>query len=82
MKNEKQKKRRSNQKVMKKEAQILKFMRESRNLSMRRAGALLNLSDSTITHILNGRADLHPKIILKPLANLWLQLRSIYLYAK
>jgi len=65
MKNEKKKKRRCNQKVMTKEALVLKFMRESRHLSMRRAGALLNLSDSTISHLENGRADLHPKITMK-----------------
>jgi transcriptional regulator with XRE-family HTH domain len=71
MKNEKEveikmiKKRRCNHKVMTKEASILKFMRESRSLSMRRAGNLLGVSDSTISHLENGRADLHPEIVVK-----------------
>ena len=59
------KKRRCNHKVMTKEASLLKFMRESRNLSMRRAGDLLDVSDSTISHLENGRADLHPEIVTK-----------------
>lgn len=63
------KKRRCNHKVMTKEASILKFMRESRNLSMRRAGNLLGVSDSTISHLENGRADLHPEIVTRLLTN-------------
>lgn len=59
------KKRRCNHKMMTKEANILKFMRESRKLSMRKAGALLGVSDSTISHIENGRADLRPEITLR-----------------
>lgn len=61
----KMKKRRCNEKVMTKEASILKFMRESRKLSMIRAGHLLGVSDSTISHIENGRADLNPEIVMK-----------------
>jgi len=63
MEKKKIKKRRCNHKVMTKEACVLKFMRESRHLSMRRAGDLLGTSDSTISHLENGRADLHPKNI-------------------
>lgn len=59
------KKRRCNHKVMTKEASILKFMRESRKLSMRNAGSLLGVSDSMISHIENGRADLRPEITLR-----------------
>jgi transcriptional regulator with XRE-family HTH domain len=59
------KKRRCNHKVMTKEASVLKFMRESRNLSMRRAGNLLGVSDSTISHLENGRADLQAEIVTK-----------------
>lgn len=59
------KKRRCNHRLMTKEASVLKFMRESKNLSMRRAGSLLGVSDSTISHIENGRADLRPEITLK-----------------
>lgn len=63
------KKRRCNHKVMTKEASVLKFMRESRNLSMRRAGDLLGVSDSTISHLENGRADLQPEIVTRLLFN-------------
>lgn len=63
------KKRRCNHKVMTKEASVLKFMRESRNLSMRRAGDLLGVSDSTISHLENGRADLQPEIVSRLLLN-------------
>lgn len=61
----KTKKRRCNHKVVTKEATVLKIMRESRNLSMRKAGALIGVSDSTISHLEHGRADLYPKIIVK-----------------
>lgn len=63
--NKKIKQRRCNHKVATKEATVLKIMRESRNLSMRRAGILIGFSDSTISHLEHGRADLHPKIIVK-----------------
>ena len=63
------KQRRCNHKVMTKEASVLKFMRESRNLSMRRAGDLLGVSDSTISHLENGRADLQPEIVTRLLQN-------------
>ena len=48
-----------------KEALILKFMRESRNLSMRRAGNLFGVSDSAVSHLENRRANLHPEIVMK-----------------
>lgn len=59
------KQRRCNHKVMTKEASALKFMRESRSLSLRRAGNLLGVSDSTISHLENGRADLQTEIVMK-----------------
>jgi transcriptional regulator with XRE-family HTH domain len=61
----KKKKRRSDTKVMTKEGRILKFLRESRNLSMRKAGRLLGKSDAVINHAENGRLDLTPQLILK-----------------
>jgi transcriptional regulator with XRE-family HTH domain len=59
------KKRRCNHKVVTKEASVLRIMRESRNLSMRRAGILIGVSASTISHLEHGRADLYPKINVK-----------------
>jgi transcriptional regulator with XRE-family HTH domain len=41
-----------------KEATIIRFMRMSRRISMRQAAELLNLSDSLISHIEQGRQDL------------------------
>lgn len=61
----KKKNRRCNYKRMSKEAIVLKYFRESRHLSMRRAGALLGLSEATINHTENGRKDLSPEFILK-----------------
>jgi plasmid maintenance system antidote protein VapI len=65
MKKTKPKKRRSDSKVMTKEASVLKIMRETRKLSMRRAATLIGVSDSFINHAENGRLDLTPAIILK-----------------
>ncbi|QDK42738.1 hypothetical protein DOM21_15020 [Bacteriovorax stolpii] len=66
----KKKKRRCNHKLMTKEAVTLKFLRESRNLSMRRVGKLIGVSDSTISHLENGRADIRPELVMK-LLNLY-----------
>lgn len=57
--------RRSDTKVVTKEGRLLKFLRESRNLSMRNAGRLLGKSDAIINHAENGRLDLTPQLILK-----------------
>jgi hypothetical protein len=46
MKKTKPKKRRSDSKVMTQEARVLKIMRETRKLSMRRAATLIGVSDS------------------------------------
>jgi hypothetical protein len=51
MKIVKKKKRRSDTKVLTKEGRLLKFLRESRNLSMRNAGRLLGKSDAIINHV-------------------------------
>ncbi len=59
----KKKKRRSDSKVMTKEASLLKFMRESRNLSMRRVAPILGVSEATVNHSENGRRDLDEKMI-------------------
>lgn len=61
----KKKTRRSDTKVMTKDARTLKFLRESRNLSMRQAGRLIGKSDAIINHAENGRLDLTPQLILK-----------------
>lgn len=66
----KKKKRRCNYKLLTKEAMTLKFLRESRNLSMRRVGKLIGVSDSTISHLENGRADIRPEIVIQ-LLNLY-----------
>ncbi len=61
----KAKNRRSDVKVMTKEAKVLKFLRESRRLSMRKAGRVIGASDAYVSHCEHGRIDLTPKIILK-----------------
>jgi transcriptional regulator with XRE-family HTH domain len=62
-KTKKKKKRRSDTKVMSKEASLLKFMRESRHLSMRRVAPILGVSEATVNHSENGRRDLDEKLI-------------------
>jgi transcriptional regulator with XRE-family HTH domain len=61
----KKKIRRSDSKIMTKEASVLKYLRESRKLSMRKAARITGLSEAKINHAENGRCDLAPKIILK-----------------
>lgn len=65
MKIKKKKNRRSDVKVMTKEARVLKFLRESRRLSMRKAGSILGTSDAFVNHSEHGRIDLTPSIILR-----------------
>lgn len=45
------KRRRSDTKVVTKEGRLLKFLRESRNLSMRQAGRLIGKSDAIINQV-------------------------------
>lgn len=74
------KKRRSDKKVMTKEASLLKFMRESRHLSMRRVAPILGLSEATVNHSENGRRDLDPALIkrfLKVYGYTWVQFQQM-----
>ena len=59
----KKKIRRSDKNIMTKEASLLKFMRESRHLSMRRVAPILGLSEATVNHSENGRRDIDEKLI-------------------
>ena len=59
----KKKKRRSDEKIMTKEASLLKYMRESRHLSMRRVAPILGVSEATVNHSENGRRDIDEKLI-------------------
>lgn len=61
----KEKIRRSNIKKITKECRILKFMRESRGLSMRKAAKIIGTSDATINHLENGRMGLTDRWIFK-----------------
>ncbi len=61
----KKKKRRSAQKIMSKEAQVLKYLRESRKLSMTKAAKIVGVSEAKVNHAENGRMDLNPTWILK-----------------
>jgi|GEM_PF-428503 len=63
--NRKKKYRRSDTKVITQEAKVLKFLRESRRLSMRRAGRILGTSDTFVSHCEHGRIDLNPSIVTK-----------------
>lgn len=54
---------RSNQKIQTTHSKILRFMRISRNYSMRRAGKEIGLSGTTVNHVENGRMDLNDKLI-------------------
>ena len=74
------KKRRSDNKVMTKEASLLKFMRESRHLSMRRVAPILGLSEATVNHSENGRRDLDEALIkrfLKVYGYTWEQFQQM-----
>jgi transcriptional regulator with XRE-family HTH domain len=74
------KKRRSDKKVMTKEASLLKFMRESRHLSMRRVAPILGLSEATVNHSENGRRDLDEALIkrfLKVYGYTWEQFQQM-----
>lgn len=61
----KKKNRRSDHKIVTKEGKVLKYLRESRKLSMRSAGRILGTSDALINHSENGRIDLTPTLIMK-----------------
>lgn len=61
----KKKNRRSDHRILTKEGRVLKFLRESRKLSMRSAGRIIGTSDALINHSENGRLDLTPALIMK-----------------
>ncbi len=63
MKVRKKKSRRCDTKTMTKEATLLKFLRESRQISIRKAARLVGTSSSTVNHTENGRRDLSSAII-------------------
>lgn len=65
VKTRKKKTRRSDIKVMSKEASVLKYLREARKLSIRSAAKVIGVSDTKINHAENGRCDLNPGLILK-----------------
>ena len=65
MKTKKKKTRRSDTKIMTKEAAVLKYLREARKLSIRNAAKVIGVSDTKINHAENGRCDLNPGLILK-----------------
>jgi transcriptional regulator with XRE-family HTH domain len=60
----KKKSRRCDLKVETKEGRLLKYLRESRNLSVRAVGRIMGISESTVCHSENGRRDLNKKIII------------------
>ncbi|MBT7611570.1 MAG: helix-turn-helix transcriptional regulator [Bacteriovoracaceae bacterium] len=63
LKTKKKKNRRSDKKIMTKEASLLKYMRESRHLSMRRVAPIIGCSEATVNHSENGRRDIDEKLI-------------------
>jgi len=54
----KKKIRRSDIKTITRESQVLKFLRESRRLSLRKAGRIIGVSEATVNHLENGRMDI------------------------
>lgn len=65
MKAKKKKTRRSDTKVVTEEARLLAYLRESRNLSMRKAADLIGVSSAVVNHVENGRMDVTPSLTLK-----------------
>ena len=64
----KKKNRRCDRKEMTKEAEVLKYLRESRRLSMRDVAKIVGRSPAIINHAENGRMDLRPEFIFKLLS--------------
>lgn len=65
MKMKKVKTRRSDTKLVTKEGTLLKYLRESRSLSMRKAASVIGVSEATINHSENGRKDLTDELITR-----------------
>ena len=61
----KKKNRRSDVRIMSKEAMVLKHLRESKKLSVRKAAFKIGISDTKLSHSEHGRCDLNPRLILK-----------------
>ena len=61
----KKKFRRSDTKILTKEGRLLAYLRESRNLSMRKTADMIKVSCSMISHAENGRMDVSHTLILK-----------------
>ena len=65
MQTKKRKYRRSDDKVITKEAGVLKYLRETRKLSLRKVGLIIEKSGTWVSHIEHGRIDLDPKKSLR-----------------
>ncbi len=65
MTTKKKKTRRCDKKSVTEESILLKHLRESRHLSIRRAAKLIGTSSSTVNHTENGRRDLTTGIIMQ-----------------
>ncbi len=63
METQKKKSRRCDMKVETREGRLLKYLRESRHLSVRGVGRILGISESSVCHAENGRKDLNKEII-------------------
>ena len=65
MKPKKKKFRRSDTKIETQEGRLLAYLRESRNLSMRKVGEMIGYSSAIVNHAENGRMDLGHDLILR-----------------
>jgi transcriptional regulator with XRE-family HTH domain len=63
-KTRKKKYRRSDDKIITKEAGVLKHLRETRKLSVRKVGLEIGKSATWVSHVEHGRIDLDPKKVL------------------
>lgn len=61
----KKKTRRCDKKVPTEEGKLLKYLRETRKLSMRSAAKLIGTSEATVNHTENGRKDINTTILDK-----------------
>jgi transcriptional regulator with XRE-family HTH domain len=63
-KTRKKKYRRSDDKIITKEAGVLKHLRETRKFSVRKVGIEIGKSATWVSHVEHGRIDLDPKKVL------------------
>lgn len=54
---------RSQQKRITKQAEVLRYLRRSRGISMRKVGDLIGISYSTVSHYEHGRIDLDDGVV-------------------